>query len=340
MKRIIIESICCLSACLVSHLCLAQKDSLVLKNRNVIVGEVKSLDKGVLIIETSYSDKDFQVEWSGIKEIYTVNSFLQIHQSGRRANSPLQSVPGTDSVKLLDDGAAFYVRMQEIVYLKELKSKFWSRMDASIDVGINFTRANNLRQYNMNTRVGYTANKWQLTATYADNRSRQDSISATKRTEANFDYKYFLQHNWFLATSINFLHNTEQALKLRTTGKLGAGKFLVRTNRQYWGVGTGVSINNESFSNEKEAQNSPEWYVTSELNLFDLKNLNLLGNIFIYKSLTDAKRWRSDIKLDIKYDLPFDFYIKPGFTLNYDNRPAIEGNEIDYVFTFSIGWEL
>ena len=324
----------------IANCCVAQKDSLVLKNKNLIVGEIKSLDKGVLTIETSYSDKDFQLEWSGVKEIYTLTSFLQIHQSGRRINSSLRSIAGTDSVRLIDVGVELYVPIQQIVYLKAFKSKFWSRVDASIDVGLNFTKANNMRQYNMNTRLGYTADKWQLTTTYSDNRSRQDSTSETKRTEANIDYKFFLQHNWFLSASINFLNNTEQALALRTTGKLGAGKFLVRTNRKYWGVAAGFTINNEKFSNDKESQNSPEVYASTELNLFDLKDLNLLGNLFIYKSLKDAQRWRSDIKLDIKYDLPLDFYIKPGFTLNYDNRPAIEGNEIDYVVTFSIGWEL
>jgi len=48
----------------------AQKDSLILKNKDVIVGEIKSLDKGVITIETDYSKTDFTIEWSGIKEIY------------------------------------------------------------------------------------------------------------------------------------------------------------------------------------------------------------------------------------------------------------------------------
>ena len=48
----------------------AQHDSLILKTGDVIVGEIKSLDKGVVTIETDYSKSDFTIEWSGIKEIY------------------------------------------------------------------------------------------------------------------------------------------------------------------------------------------------------------------------------------------------------------------------------
>ena len=40
---------------------IAQSDSIVFKNGNIIVGEIKSMDKGVLTIETSYSDKDFAI---------------------------------------------------------------------------------------------------------------------------------------------------------------------------------------------------------------------------------------------------------------------------------------
>ena len=320
--------------------CLAQKDTIILKNKDMIVGEVQSLDRGVLVIETSYSDADFKVEWDGVKEIYTTSSFLLIHQSGRRVHSNVRSIPGSDSVKLLDAGQELFYPLKDIVYLKGIKSQFWSRMDAAVDVGLNFAKANHLSQYNMNARVAYTANKWQLAFSYTDNRSKQDSVNLTKRTETNLDFKYFLPHNWYLNTSLNFLSNTEQALKLRTTGKLGAGRYLVQTNQKYWGLGAGFSLNNEDFTNEKASQTSSEFYIGSELNLFNMKDMSLFNSIFIYKSLSDGERWRSDIKFDLKYDLPLDFYIKPGFTLNYDNRPAIIGNEVDYVFTFSFGWEL
>jgi hypothetical protein len=320
--------------------CLAQKDTIILKNKDMIVGEVKSLDRGVLVIETSYSDADFKVEWDGVKEIYTTSSFLLTHRSGKRVYSNLRSNTGSDSVKLMDEGQVLFYSLKDIVYLKGIKSKFWSRVDASIDVGLTLAKANNLSQYNINARVGYTANKWQLAVSYTDNRSSQDSIKATKRTETNVEYKYFLPHDWYLNTSLNLLSNTEQALNLRTTGKLGAGKYVIHTNQKYWGLGSGFSLISESFTNEKASQTSSEVYLASELNLFDMKDLSLFNSVFVYKSLSDSKRWRSDIKFDLKYDLPYDFYIKPGFTLNYDNRPAVIGKEVDYVITFSFGWEL
>ena len=47
----------------------------------------------------------------------------------------------------------------------------------------------------------------------------------------------------------------------------------------------------------------------------------------------------SDFTLDTKYDLPYDFYIKIGFTINYDNKPAQGASETYYVFQTGFGWE-
>ena len=47
----------------------AQTDSLLLDTNTIIVGEVKSMKRGVLTIETNYSDSDFNIEWLEIIKI-------------------------------------------------------------------------------------------------------------------------------------------------------------------------------------------------------------------------------------------------------------------------------
>lgn len=312
-----------------------------------MVGEIKSLDKGVITVETDYSDKDFLLEWSGVKEIFCKTRFLITLQNGDRLNGTFYTVEagkkllisGTRSHK---DTANFNLEssLDEVVYLKGLKSDFWSRMNASIDLGLNMTRANSLRQWTSNTKFGYLADKWLLDFYYNDLRSKQDSIAQTRRTEYGTHFNYYLAKDWFTGASITFLRNTEQALKLRVTGKLGMGKYLIHTNKQYWGVGGGLSINNETFTNETPHRKSLEAYVGSELNLFDIGDLSLLNSVYVYPSLTESGRLRSDFKLDTKYEFFDDFYAKLGLTVNYDNRPAVAGKETDYVFAFTIGWEL
>jgi hypothetical protein len=77
----------------------------------------------------------------------------------------------------------------------------------------------------------------------------------------------------------------------------------------------------------------------SELNIYDLGDLNLVFDLIVYPSISESGRWRSDITFDIKYDLPFDFFIKLGTTLNYDNQPVLETENLDYVLHSGFGWQ-
>src|SRR5205085_1324508 len=195
-------------------------DSIILKNGDVIVGELKSMDKGIITVETPYSKNDFTIEWSGVKEIYSISSFLITLKDGKRINGYLHSADGGKKVMITSkEGKQEETNLNDIVYLKGLKSNFWSRASASIDLGLSVTKANNLVQYNMRSALGYLADKWALDFFYDDLRSKQDSIQATKRTESGGSYTYFLPKDWYLNGALNTLSNTEQALDLRVTAR-------------------------------------------------------------------------------------------------------------------------
>jgi hypothetical protein len=319
----------------------AQKDSLVLKNRDVIVGEIKSLNNGVITIETGYSKNDFAIEWSGVKEIHSQTRFLVTLKNGTRLTGIVTSKDSTGKLKVLEESnMTTETTMEELVFLKGIKSDFWSRASAAVDLGISLTKANNLRQYNSHIALGYLADLWKVSAYYNGLVSKQDNVDLVQRNEGGLTFTYYLQHDWFLSTTVQFLSNTEQALNLRSTGRAGAGKLFIHTNRAYWGAGFGLNYNNESFSNGTAPRNSLEGYLATEANIFDIGDFDFLGKWYIYPSITESGRLRSDLNMDAKYKFPLDFYLKAGLTLNYDNRPAAAGKETDYVFSFAVGWEL
>jgi hypothetical protein len=340
IPRLRLLLLCCLTVCCLNQ-ARAQNDSLVLINGDIIVGTINSMDKGVVNVETDYSKNNFTIKWSGIKEVYSKTIFLVTLANGNKINGALQSTGEPGKITITEPtGQKTEVPLNDIVYLKGLKSDFWSRVKASVDAGLSFSKANNLQQITVNSSIGYTADKWVLDLYYTMVKSSQDNVATTKRFDAGAGYKYSLPKDWFLAASATFLSNTEQALKLRSIGKLGVGNYIIHTNASYWAISGGLSYNNESFTNDTEGRNSLEAYAGSELNLFDVGDLSLFNSVYVYPSLTESGRWRTDFKIDLKYDLPLDFYIKSGLTLNYDNKPAVAGKETDYVLFFTLGWQL
>lgn len=323
-----------------SHqLLFAQPDSLVLKNEDIIVGELKTLERGVLTIETDYSDSDFKIEWDGIDKIYTTTSFLITLSDGRRYNGTLRT---EDDNKILIQeitGDQYTSNFKDIVFLKSVDQNFWSRIYASIDLGFSLTKANNLRQTSLRSTAGYLAERWSADGSYNFIYSTQDSVPATRRTDARVTYRKFLPKDWYLPVDLSFLSNTEQKLDLRTNVKIGVGKYVIHTNNAYWGFGGGASNVNEVFSSEDPSRNSWEAYFGTELNLYDIGDWSLLTKISVFPGITQSGRWRADLNFDTKYDLPFDFYIRIGFTMNYDNQPVEGASSTDYIFQTSLGWE-
>ncbi|NOX46006.1 MAG: DUF481 domain-containing protein [Chlorobi bacterium] len=321
----------------------AQVDSLIFKNGDYIIGEAKTMDRGVLTFETDYSDNDFKIEWDGIKEIYTATYFLITLSDGSRYNGHINSSDNGTITISTDEGKQIEAKQSDIVMLNDVDQGFWSQLYFSFDVGLDLTKANNFKQVSARSNIGYIDKRWKLNATYNTLFARQDEIEDIKRTDGGIGYNYLLPKDWYPLVSLDFLSNTEQNIQLRTTGKLGMGKYIIHTNYTYWGFSLGANYNDENFSIDSiPDRKSWEGFIGTELNLFNIGDLSLLTKIFAYPGITEPGRWRSDFNFDAKYEMPFDndFYIKLGVTLNYDNQPAEPGKETDYVFHTGFGWSL
>ena len=272
----------------------AQTDTLTFNNNEIVVGEVKSLSRGVLTVETDYSDSDFKIEWEKVAKFRSNQDYLVTLTDGRRFASKVNSVAG-DSVLMSDGIFAFTVNLPDIVVLKPLDESFWDRFSASIDVGLNLTRANNFLQFNSSSNVGYYTEKWEINGNYNTVFSRQDSIQDTRRMDANVQLRVFFSKNWFINISNDFLQNDEQKLSLRSATRAGIGNYVVNTNSLYLALFVGASFNHESYiENANPDRQTGEGYGGLEYNMFNTGDISLLTSAIAYPNLTDLGRLRVD----------------------------------------------
>ncbi len=152
---------------------------------------------------------------------------------------------------------------------------------------------------------------------------------------------YYLKKDWFVGGNADFLSNDEQQLDLRTALQGIVGKYVIHSNKVYLAGATGLAWNNENFSDEENTRrNSLELLIGARLNVFDLGDFKVYSNLTTYPSITESGRVRVDFKTDLQYDLPLDFFIKLGYTLNYDSQPVGGAARQDYIFQATFGWEL
>lgn len=313
-------------------------DSLVFQNGNVVIGEIQGMRKGVLEIDAPYGDSNFLIKWTEVGEIYTTSNFI-VTVKKEIYRGKISTVEGK-SVKIYNNDTVFIeTDLNNIVFIRSLEDNFSDRFSASIELGFNATRAQNLRQFSNRNALGYRANKWVADANYSSLRSSQDDIDDIVRQDGQFNFSLLLKNSWYVIASYSILSNSEQKLDLRTNTQLGMGKFLYSSNKSFWSLKIGANNNNENFSNEQSSQNSWEGFLSTQLSLYDVGDFELMAEYIGFSGLNDFSRFRFDTSIDLKYDLPFDLFIRTGIMLNFDNQPAIEGSETAYIIRTGLGWE-
>jgi hypothetical protein len=308
----------------------------------MLVGEIKSMSRGIISIETDFSDSDFMIEWEKVVEIHSKQEYIISLDNGEREKSTINTDPSDKSKLFLSwSGNGLQVVNENVVYIKPVEDKFIDRLNASIDLGFSLTKANNLKQFTLRSYIGYMTDTWSADGSLDAVRSSQDSIANTERTDASIGINYFIGKNWFTMLTAKFLQNDEQKLELRATPKAGIGNYVIQTNYLYLGIYGGIAWNNETYTDPTiPSRSDAEANAGVEFNMFDMGDLGLLTTLSVYKSIKEGNRTRADFKFDIKYDLPLDFYIKLGYTLNYDSQPVEGASNNDYVFQTTFGWEL
>jgi len=318
---------------------IAASDTLVVNTGDVLVGELKTMERSVLKMETDYSDSDFMIDWDMVKEIYSDRLFIITTSQRKRFYGSIRSDKA--NIIITEEGNQYISKIADIVFINQVDKDFLSRLSASISIGFSYAKTNNLTQFSMISNLGYLTDNWSADASFNGVRSTQDDVDPTKRNEGGLSFRYFLPADWFILTSYNFLQNDEQKLKIRSITKLGIGNYIIRTNSVYLSANAGGAWNNENYTDPSiTSRNSAEGFAGIELNMYDIGDLSILSSLSVYPSFTQSGRIRSDFKFDLKYDFPLDIYVKLGYTFNYDNRPVEGASETDYIFQTTVGWEL
>lgn len=319
----------------------AQKDTIIFKNKDIIVGELKEMSSNILIVKTPYSDSDFKITFDKVASLNLEHRYTAALSNGQRVYGHIKTTPPENTITITqEDKTTVMVQLNQIVSLRKVHDGFWNHFKGSFDFGYVITKSNNSQQLNFAGSLNYISEKWIHRAQYNQLYTTQDDIEDIKRIDWSLDSKRYLKNNWFISSNFSFLSNTSQELEGRFTPSIGIGNYLVRNNKLFFLAGTGLTYNIENYTNSDDNKTSSEIQIITQLNMFNFKNINLFVSAIGYPSLSEKGRFRADYNFKIKYDLPFDFYIKTELQANFDNQPVSSGVKNDYVFSTGFGWEL
>ena len=320
----------------------AQTDTLITNDNNILVGEIKEMVNGVLSMKTSYSDKDFKIEWLEVRKISSSRNYRIILTNRIRLSGTIIMQQSSNNMIVSDEKMGdVKLSTKDIVNIKYIGSgSLLDILNLYLDIGYTFTNTNKLSQFNSSIKGDYYREKWGVLGNYTSIQSVQRGVSPTKRSDASIGYKWIYYNGNFASITGEFFSNNEQSLDLRSNYDISVGRYFVRTNKIYFNSSIGVAYSKENFLEGIQNRESFEGKWQIEYNMFDLGDIDLFTNLTFYPSITEQYRLRTNVDLTAKYDLPRDFYIKFSYNLKYDTKPydGVEPN--DFVFSTGVGWEL
>ena len=265
----------------------AAEDVVITTTGDRLVGEIKRVEKDVLIFGTDYSDTDFKITWGKIASIQSDRQFLVETFDGKRVSGSLKPDPAKKPVVQVAETS---VQLPQVAAMQPIERSFWSRFAAGLDFGYSMTRANSATQLSLGTNLSYR-DEHHVDVLFANVfRSSQENAPDTQRWDLGNDFRRLLGTRWYVNTTQDFLNSEEQGLDLRTTIGGGGGRYLMRSSSQYLALGGGLAWTNENYTDPAlPTKDSAEAYLGTEFMTEKLKITDLITRFSYYPEPDDFR---------------------------------------------------
>jgi putative salt-induced outer membrane protein YdiY len=322
-----------------------KKDVIQFANGDRLTCEIIKLEKGYLYIKLDYADGRVSIDWSKIVRIESPQSFVVSDNDEKRHTGGLKTVTeGTSpeglKVQVTGPSTSEIVSGTEVVGIGQTDTSFWQNLHGGIDAGFNYTKQENRAQYSFDANAVFARTKWSTGADYNSSFTGGGDLSSLRNDlRLNGVRQLRSPRNYYMGV-VEFLHNGEQQLDLRSTVGGALGHLFSQTNHSLIGAYGGVVWNREHYSSQASGQggDSAEAILGTQLNFFQFKTTNFLVDARVYPSLTDLGRTRFDLNTSLKLRIAKDLYWKISYYLNVDSRPPQNLPKTDYGSTASLGW--
>jgi len=337
---------CALLALLAVPAAAQKADTLLLRNGDRIIGEVKQLENGLLDYKTD-NMSTISVKWDRVVSLTSRWYYEVEDRQGVRYFGTFARPDSSGYLAIVLNGVAL-VPLSDVVRINRIKqTQFWGRIDGYLDVGFSFAKSNKTVQLTSNLEATYLVRSWSVILKGDLFAQRQKDANPTQRWSVQPNVVRFLGRRWLLGGQGRLQHNGELGLSLRTLISLGGGRQFVQTNSHDAAGLVGLAAQREWYVDSTQASgervsDNLEALVSGSYRAFryDSPQLDATATAQVYPSLTDFGRVRLEGDFRIRYEVLSDFYITPAFQVSMDSRPPNPDTpKSDYTTTLSISWK-
>jgi len=319
----------------------AQKTDVVyLQNGDRITGEVKSLFRGKLELNTDHMGT-LSIEWEDIQEIISTTGQAIELTNGQRFYGPLTKAEDSDILMVETAQGDVGLNTGDVIGMYPVEAGFWDRLDFSASLGFSWDKGSNVGRYSVGFDANYRRQKSLTRANFTTEITTQDLVDDNSRSVFAGSHIVFKENKRYWMYFGNLEHNDQLGIELRALAGAGYGWVPIRNQRNWLGFTGGLNVNRETpMAGDPESNLEATGALSYEYFKFDNPERSFRVDLTIFPSLTDFGRWRVNLTNEFKLEFVEDLFWIMDIYANYDSDPiSFEGSSSDYGVTSSLGYK-
>lgn len=318
----------------------AQKnDTVYLYNGDRITGELKKFEYGLLFLKTD-AMQTVNIEYDRIFTIYSEKHFEFRTTSGYRYFGTVLPSTASGTINIVTTSDTVPKPLWDIVQITSIKNRFFQKIDGSIDLGLNYTKATDVFQYSIMATATHRSNNYATQLNLNSILSDQDE-DVSRNTDAGLNVVRYFPGKWFARAETSWQENTELDLYYRVQIGLGGGYDLVRSNSQRLYPLAGILANQERTIDSSLVSKNLELLISMQYKWFRYSQpkIDISSGFNLFPSLTTGGRIRFEFDLSAKIEVVKDVFFSLTLYENFDNNPSSDNaSKNDWGVITSLGY--
>lgn len=322
---------------------LAQKTDLVyLTNGDRITGDIKSLERGRLLVKT-HSLGNLYIEWAAVDRIVS-NKPLQLElASGRRVLGKLVQTEEHRTLVTEGYGESQTLSLDEVVRIDPIymDRSFWRRLDGKIGFGITYTKGSEVGQLYFHGRTKYRKVESEYQLNWNSILTSNGTGTDSQRGNISGIYRRYLKDRWFWTGLGNIDKNDELGIDARFSAGGGGGRILRQRKDSQISLMVGAVATRENTVSGAENDTNIEGIFIGDYGLFKFATpkTELRSTLTIWPSITDWGRVRGNFDITLGQEIiNDDISISLSAYMSYDNQPPGDAANEDYAIITSLDY--
>ena len=319
----------------------SKTDIVIFKNGDKLTGEVKSLKRGQLNLNTEATGT-IGIEWDKISSVVSKQRIQVEISNGSRYFGSLTSSGKSSGIIVVTDNGPQVLETMSIITMTPIEGAGIHALDIDLSVGYDFAKAGGVKHATLGVNMDYRSliriESFRFSTVITDS----DSQDPSKRTNLGLRHTRLWSKRWFTNGSLSFDQNDELGLNLRTSVGAGVGRYLIQSNTMLLTLEGGLQFSLENLIAEDEDTRSWESTFSAKWDwfLFEEPELDWSTNIQLIPSLTERGRVRGELDTTLAWEIIGD--LKWAFSLygSWDNQPqSPTGATSDYGVNTALAYD-